>query len=178
MPLSSIVIVVIRLFAVNAVLIDFALWVSALTRPMPFQRSMGDWVMHYGPATLTLVLIYWLWRLAPRIARMVTRGVETEVVLPGLTPPDLYRFAFVFLGLYFVLNSLADTINWLHYLVTATGTSGGEPRINNIYQFARALITLGAGLVSLLGAPRWTRKLLAYEAKDRSANEGRKADEV
>ncbi|HEY5037384.1 MAG TPA: hypothetical protein VII74_09660, partial [Chthoniobacterales bacterium] len=94
--------------------------------------------------------------------RLVSRGVDTSVSIGSLSRSDLYSFAFVFLGLFFVLSSFADVINWIHYFATV---SSEDPRVKSLYQLTRPCLTLALGLVSLLGAPRWTRKLVAYEQK-------------
>ena len=166
MPLSSIVIIVIRLFVLNSLLHDLTLWTSILLAPLSNERSASSIAMLYAPAVLLLVVISGLWILAPWIARLVSRGADATISLPSLSRYDLYSFAFVFLGLLFVLSSIAEAINWLHYLATVFhDTNGQDPRVQNLYQLTRAFLTLAAGLVSLLGAPRWTKKLLAYEQK-------------
>ena len=88
----------------------------------------------------------------------------------SLSRSDLYSFAFVFLGLFFILSSFADVINWIHYFATVSREDPRhDPRVQNLYQLTRPCLTLALGLVSLLGAPRWTKKLVAYDQKNQVA---------
>jgi hypothetical protein len=166
MPLSSIVIIVIRLFALNWLLTAVPLLLSAAATPLPHERGLSVVLMPYAPAVLLLIFAAGLWILTPAIARFVSRGVDTSVSIGSLSRSDLYSFAFVFLGLFFILSSFADVINWIHYFATV---SRHDPRVQNLYQLTRPCLTLALGLVSLLGAPRWTKKLVAYDQKNQVA---------
>ena len=168
MPLSSIVVIVIRLFALNWLLTAVPLLLSAATTPLPHERHLSAVLMLYAPAVLLLIVAAGLWILTPAIARFVSRGVDTSVSIGGLSRSDLYSFAFVFLGLFFILSSFADVINWIHYFATASHSTP-DPRGQNFYQLTRPCLTFVAGVVSLVGAPRWTKKLVAYDQKNRVA---------
>ena len=98
--------------------------------------------------------------------QLVSRGADTSVSIGGLTRADLYSFAFVFLGLYFILSSFADVINWIHYFVTVSHNDPArDPHVENLYQLTRPCLTFVAGLVSLIGAPHWTKKLVSHDQK-------------
>ncbi|HYY35328.1 MAG TPA: hypothetical protein VE867_03045 [Candidatus Binatia bacterium] len=101
MPLSSIVVIVIRLFAPNWLLTTVPLLLSATTSPLPHERHLLPVLMPYAPAVLLLIVAAGLWILARAIARLVSRGVDTSVSIGSLSRSDLYSFAFVFLGLFF-----------------------------------------------------------------------------
>ena len=163
MPLSSIVIIVLRLFSLNWLLHDVALFASSSLTPLPRDRSFTLFLGLYGPATLLLVISAGLWIFAPSIARIVSRGADTTVGIGSLSRYDLYSFGFVFLGLYFILSSIAETINWIHYFA-AVSAKGGLP-IQNFYQLTKPILTLAAGFTSLLGAPRWAKKIITYEQR-------------
>src|ERR1700738_2552655 len=107
MPLSSIVFIVIRLFALNWFLTAVPLLLSAATAPLSHERHLSAVLMPYAPAVLLLVFAAGLWILSPGIARFVSRGVDTRVSIGSLSRSDLYSFAFVFLGLFFILSSFA-----------------------------------------------------------------------
>lgn len=159
MPLSSIVVIVIRLFALNSMLYVLVLTATAVMTPLPSKQSLSTVLIPYAPAVLMLIVAVLLWILAPVAARLVSRGVDASVSVGSLSRADLYNFAFVFLGLFFILSSIGDVINWLHYFVTVSH------HIQNLYQLTRPCLTLAAGLISLLGAPRWTKKLVGREQK-------------
>jgi hypothetical protein len=165
MPLSSIVVIVMRLFALNWFVSALPLLLSAATLPLPHERSMFALLMPYAPGVLLLIFAAGLWIFSSAIARLVSRGVETSVTIGGLSRSDLYSFAFVFLGLFFILSSLADVIDWIHYFTVSHEDPRHDPRIQSFYQLTRPCITLALGLASLLGAPRWTKKLVARDQK-------------
>jgi hypothetical protein len=166
MPLSSIVVIVIRLFALNWLLTSVPLFLAATASPLRHDLNMAGVLMLYAPSVLLLILAAVLWILASAIARLVSRGVDTTVTVGALSRADLYSFAFVFLGLFFILSSFADVINRVHYITTASRQDPRhDVRVQNLYQLTRPCLTLGLGLVSLLGAPRWTKKLVAYDQK-------------
>jgi hypothetical protein len=164
MPLSSIVIIVIRLFALNWCLHAVSLTLAATA--LSHQRSLSVLLFGYGPGVFLLLLAIVLWVLARAVARFVSRGVDTIVNVGRLSRSDLYSFAFVFLGLFFVLSSVGDVINWMHYFATGASVDPlRNTRVQSLYQLTRPFLTFAAGLVSLLGAPHWTRKLVNREQK-------------
>jgi hypothetical protein len=116
-----------------------------------------------------VILAIFLWIVAPPVARFVSRDFDTTVSVGSLSRSDLYSFAFVFLGLFFILSSFADVINWIHYFTLSHEDPRHDPRIQSFYQLTRPCLTLAAGLVSLLGAPRWTKKLLSRDQDSQAA---------
>jgi hypothetical protein len=170
MPLSSIVVIVIRLFALNWFLTAASLFLSALASPVSHSGNVAAVLTVYAAPVLLFVLAAGLWILAHPVARFVSRGVDIPVSIGSLSRSDLYSFAFVFLGLFFILSSFADVINWIHYFATAPSDNPRHaPRGDNFYQLTRPCLTLALGLVSLLGAPSWTKKLVAYDQKAEAA---------
>jgi hypothetical protein len=169
MPLSSIVLIVVRLFALSWLLQALALIASAIAVPLPYRHYMSATLIHYGPAVFLAILAIFLWILAPAVARFVSGGFDASVNMGSLSRSDLYSFAFVFLGLFFILSSFADVINWIHYFAVAPEDLRHDPRIQNFYKLTRPCLTLAAGLVSLIGAPRWTRKLISHDRRSELA---------
>lgn len=159
MPISNIVVIVIRLFALNSLLQIPGLILSSVAAQSP-GPSQPEILLAYLPVGLLLVPAACLWIFAPAIARFVSRGFDTSVSLGGLTRLDLYSFAFVFLGLYFLLSSVGDIINWIHYMAVIPQNNPARNVLSqNFYHLTRSSLTFAAGLVSLLGAPCWAKKL-------------------
>jgi hydrogenase-4 membrane subunit HyfE len=166
MPLSSIVVIIIRLFALNWFFTAVPLLLSAAATPPPHERTLSVVLTPYAPGGLLLIFAAGLGILSRAIARFVSRGVDTSVSIGSLSRADLYSFAFVFLGLFFILSSFADVINWIHYFAM---DPGHDPRVHSLYQLTRAFLTFALGLILLLGAPRWTKKLVARDQKAEAA---------
>jgi hypothetical protein len=131
----------------------------------PREQPLLSILLPYAPAVLLLILAVAVWLLAPSVARLVSRRVDATVSIASLSRADLYSFAFVFLGLFFILSSFADVVNWIHYFTVSGEDPGHDPRVHSLYQLTRPCLTLALGLVSLLGAPRWTKKLIIRDQK-------------
>jgi hypothetical protein len=168
-PLSSIVIVVLRLFAIQMVGQSLHMALSfAATLAKESHHRPDYWLAYLVPAALfAFALVEW-W-LAPVIARLITRHHDGEVAFGTLSRLDLYSFAFVFLGLYFILTSIAPALNWLHYFLRTSAVGSQSDSQSSFYDLAAHLVTLIAGVFALLPARRWARRLLAQERRDETA---------
>jgi hypothetical protein len=165
MPLADIVTVVIRLFAIQTLVQAVGLLASA-TASVRFSSPRPEYVAYIPPAALLIIAIV-EWALAAPIGRVVTRGHNPAVQLGTLSRQDLYTFAFVFLGLYFVLVSIAPTITWLHYYLIWSGHAGGDEMVQkSFYDLARHVITFAAGLLTLLPARKWSDKLMGLHSRN------------
>jgi hypothetical protein len=166
MPLSNIVTVVLRLFAIQMVGQSIGMALSfAASAVRESHHYPLYWLAFFAPvAGLVFALLEWC--LAPAIARWVTRNHDAEVALGTLSRLDLYSFAFVFLGLYFILISIAPALNWLHYYLGISTAGSQSESQSSFYTLASYLVTLTAGLVALLAARRWARKLLTRERRE------------
>ena len=166
MPLSSIVIVVLRLFAIQVVGQSVHMALSfAATLSKERSHHPDYWVAYLVPVAL-LVFALLEWWLAPVIARLVTRHHDGEVAIGALSRLDLYSFAFVFLGLYFILTSIAPALSWLHYFLRTSAVGSQSESQSSFYDLASYLVTLIAGVLALLPARRWARRLLTWERRD------------
>jgi hypothetical protein len=165
MALSGIVVIVLRLFALNWLATALPLLLSTAISPALRGPDLGAGLLPYTPGLLLLILAVALWFVARPIARIVTHTVDASVSMSGLSRSDLYSFAFVFLGLFFILSSFADVVNWIHYFTVSRDVPTRDPRVQNFYDLTRPCITVALGAISLVGAPRWTKKLLARDQK-------------
>lgn len=160
MPLNSIVAVVMRLFALSWLVQGITGTASVFASEALYPSShMNYW--NYAVSGWLLIIATAAWFLAQPVAWLVTPPSDANLDLGGLSRQDLYCFAFVFLGLYFVLSSLANTINWTHhYTAIAKVTSEADrQRQSSFYELTQPLITLIAGAVCLLFAPRIVQRL-------------------
>ena len=167
MPISNIVTIVLRLFAIQMLVQALSLALEVTASFALRGGSSRNYFNYLTPAAL-LVLAVLEWLLAPGISRLVTRNHNSELSTGGLSREDIYAFAFVFLGLYFILVSIAPSLNWLHYLFSVEGRSTGQTAEGrkSFYDLASHLITLIAGFMSLLPANRWARRLVNSERRN------------
>ena len=167
MPLSSIVTIVLRIFALSWMVTGLIqlLWVFQSSRPLwSSERGFSIFLPALGQIILGVLLAMW----SRTISRAVTPKPDAEVQMGGLTAYDLYCFAFTFLGLYFVLSSIGGVINWGHYMLmdAQRDSMTEDPDALNFYGLTQQLITLLAGGACLIGAPRFARKLGAAQKKE------------
>lgn len=158
MLLKSVVIIVIRLFA-----IQWLVYAIAPALAMLGFGSGGLFVL--APMLLYLFFSAIAWIAAPIISDLVTKNCESTVNLNGLSREDLYAFGFVVLGLYFVLSSIGPTINLLYAQFIMGATIYNESARIAMHSLAPHLITFVAGLVTLFTGHLWARKLAWRDAE-------------
>jgi hypothetical protein len=171
MPLTGIVTIVLRIFSLLWLVNAIVQFVSLAHVAAPFEtRHTSIWI--YAVPIAYLLCAFFVFVLSHPIARLVTPPPNAEMNLATLTRYDLYCFAFTFLGLHFFLSSFGESLNRLHYyVITAQLTTheGIEKHAASFYPLTRPLLTLVAGLATLLLAPRLARKLTTLQQKQEPA---------
>jgi hypothetical protein len=163
MPLQSIIVVILRLFAIQ--------WgVSALISVVAFW-GQTHWRMSVFPSVGWLVAAVLSWLLAKPIALFVTKGYDTLINFGGLTRQDLYSFSFVFIGLGFFLRGVATTVISVGVMIAQAtapaSTQLDHSLVNSISgQLPRNAIETILGLIAVLFANRWAKKLTNSEQKN------------
>jgi hypothetical protein len=156
MPLTSIVIICLRIYALNWFVYGVIEMAGLISSGRGSRGISADYSILWT-SLLPVVggLLIWMW--SRTIARWVTPRPDSTVQLGGLTAQDLYSFAFVFLGLYFVLNSIPSVINFAYFAAVQAHDTGERPRY--FYDLSYHVLTLIAGAVCLILAPRFAKKL-------------------
>ena len=168
MPLRLIIIVVVR---VQCLLLPF----DGLRLFVQSRLEEGAYgLAHTSAAAIVLVacvLAVAGWQLAPWLARLILGERDADVTLAGICLEDLYRFAFVFLGLYLALDSVAPTLTWAHYTFSVAATSVGRTAEQGraLYGLLHPAISVALGLVCVFKGPRWATRLAA---KDKGTEPG------
>jgi hypothetical protein len=138
--------------------------------PVALQLAPSASAGHFLPllqlaATFLVALL--LWAASGRFAALIVREVDPAKVAFSLSLGDAYAFAFVFLGLFFILSSLASALQQLYYLtaVLAQLPQDDPHRSLALFQLYGPAISLLAGITSLLGARFWSNQLLDLESR-------------
>lgn len=168
MPLTSIVVAVLRLFAIHTALLSLNTTLTIAGSMARGRFESPDYARLSVPLAMFIFAVL-EWCLAPLVAAAVTRRHNGTVSLGAVSRLDLYSFAFVFLGLYYILESLASSLNWLHYFLAISAVGSQAESESSFYDLARHLVTLFAGIASLVWAPRWARKLASAQHEDEAA---------
>lgn len=170
MPLTSIVTIVLRLCSLSWLLQGITGIAGIAAAMAPFESPYPNYWNYAAPAFFVVAAVV-AWPFAPAVSRLVTPRPDSTVSIGGLTRYDLYCFAFVFLGLYFILSSVANAINWVHYyMFLAKITPESDPqRQTSFYQLTQPLITLIAGGVCIALASRLAKRLTDAQRKYEAA---------
>ena len=157
MPLRSIIVIFIRIAALQYV-------ASALLSLIPYIA-----LKNLDPTILLLLglplLAALCWALAERIAQWVTCGHETSIPLGGLTRMDLFAFAFVYLGLSFLIGGIGSVgMNLCTAFVNAMSVSSAQQALLNqsVQQITKPLIQVILGIICLFNANRFAKKLVEH----------------
>lgn len=181
MKLSTIIVIVLRLYAIywvvsgiSALAAAIPIWSAFAQKLGPeFSKSLGpiQAFEYYGIPSLMIIVAVILWFFANGISARVVEGHETTLSFSSLTKTDLYHFAFVFLGLYFVLSSLyTGTQNAYRFFTYDFPLSENDPTKGRYLQpLLGSLVSVAGGLACLLAARKWTRLLLRGESSDSHA---------
>jgi len=183
MPLKTLIVIALRLYAIYwlveglSQLLIFGPAVVAVNLQMSkthaWQSSQASALQ--SPFSLysfllmplaTLILATILWFIASRISTAVTKGHDTDLAFTVLTRDDLYHFAFVFLGLYFVLTSISGALREGFRFFPIVESN--PQTVELLGPFLGHGATFVAGFVCMIGAGRWTRKLMRREKKQES----------
>jgi hypothetical protein len=176
MPLKTLVVIVLRLYAiywlvdgVSEVLIYVptvlafygSLWKAAPEVPLAVPYSYL--LVPVGMLAIAAAL----WFLAARLSAAAVKGHETNLEFTSLTREDLYHFAFIFLGLEFILSSISPALQagYKFFAMDLPLPDSNPQRGQYLWPFLGHAATLIAGFASMLGAGRWTRKLMRWESK-------------
>jgi len=159
-PLEDIVLIVIRILILN-----WGAWIflTLLTSIVSSFHSRWSFVSLL-PSCISLVLAVLIWVAAPKIAKVVTPKKEYSISLGGLSRRDLYAFAFVFLGVYFLLTSLSAVLVSSYFAIASSQFPSAHVPIDYFTPLVRESVRLVVSFFLLVFADRWARLLLSREA--------------
>jgi hypothetical protein len=170
MNIKSIVIIILRLYALNFFLEALIKIIpTAMRILMAFEGLEG--VQKAIPWSLIVILLVFsiiFWFLAFPIANLVTRKLPNdELTLGSLTLINCYTVAFFSIGLFFVVSNVANSFSWFYYIFhMAVSTSGPSWKSEVDWYSASATITpFIVGIVLVFKAKFWADKLLKYHNK-------------
>lgn len=178
MPLKTLVAVALRLYAIYYLVSGVSACVTYAPIWFTYAEKMSGTalgesrvgkILASGIVSIlaSLSIGFVLWFLAYPLANRVTKRYDGEVSLGSLARNDLYHFAFVFLGLYFFLSSLHSLVYIGHqfYIYDFPLTHDNPQKGQYLWPLIGHIVVLAAGFASMLGAGRWTTKLLRHEQK-------------
>lgn len=152
---STVTLIVLRLFSIKWLLDGLIMLVYAIFEPS--HRGTGVDGLNFVVSIVTVLLAVVVWFVAPLLARLVAGKPDAPVSAPVPPLRELYAFAFVLVGLYFVLTSVGEVLVWFRYSMISPLPPGAlDPGRD---RFARALITLVAGAICIIFRTTWAGKL-------------------
>jgi hypothetical protein len=173
MPLKTLVAIILRFFALGWLVTGF----STLLIFLPMIVVSGGFFtpeFSYGLFLMPLAMVLGsvlLWASTSRLSAVITKGHDTELTFSLLTREDLYCFAFVFLGLYFILNHMEGMLlSTYQFFAIGISLPENDPQKGKyLSSFFSHVIPLIVGFACVLGAKSWTLKLMRLENKNENS---------
>jgi hypothetical protein len=163
MLISTIVLIVVRLFSVSWLVQGLSMLAVAFGGFFKTDSANNGYfvIATFLPSLGLITSSIVTWIISPFLARLIAGKHDAPVTVPSLSLLDLYSFAFVFLGLYFVLSSLGNVFNWAFYWFVINASHGDfDPeQKRSFYELSRYIVTLLAGFICLLSGRKWAKKL-------------------
>lgn len=156
MNLASLVVVFLRLMALNFVL-------NSITHLLPFilrfRQEGPDLDLDSLRPSIILIVIQLagaalIWLYATTIAHFVTKETSLTVSIGTLTLTDAYSLLFAGMGLFFIARHLSVVLTWIHYLLKRPQFDRSfEPNIG--YDMTNAVVPFLVGLVLFLNSRKF-----------------------
>ena len=166
MPLKTLVVIALRLYAIYwlveglSALVYFPMFWGFSSKVSPYGISAlySLFVIPLGMLLFSTIL----WTFSSRLSSQVTKGHDTELSFTSLSKEDLYRFAFVFLGLYFVLSSIYSIVEtgYQFFAFDLPQPNSNPHKGGLLWPFLGHVFTMIAGFACAFGARKWTSKLI------------------
>jgi hypothetical protein len=176
MKLSILVAVVIRLFAIYwsvTCVLGFLSGIGIVS--MMFPSNTPDVLQAAIPFIVpivygTMALLAWIF--AGTISLRVVGQNDPKLQFNEVTAENLYTLGILGFGLYYAIGHLADTLNWIHYLIL---NRAGQALVNqegglSLYDVTSKMIPCMAGAALAILSPKIAKRLV-------SAGLARKVDE-
>lgn len=157
MPVSSIALILLRLFALNWFVVGLIQLASSTVIFRPEYFSISALL----PTAVYLVAGILVWRLSPQISRLLARGSDDAFDLRGITSEQLYSAVFLGLGLYFTLTSFGSAFSWVHFFAVNKSPDYGfqQEAHRSYYDMSETLMTFAAGIMFIVTCRTWAAKL-------------------
>ena len=164
MPISSIAVILIRLYALNLAIVGFF---QSLGIALQVGSHGVALLSSMVPSLGSLITGVILWMIAPRFATLLASRRDENVTLEGVNELTLYTAVFIGVGLWFALSSFAGVFNWLHYFAVSRSSLSAwdDAEQNNFYALASEFLTFIAGLFLVVTGRTWAGKLMASKTR-------------
>jgi hypothetical protein len=169
MQLSTLIVITLRLFAVYYLFEGISTLATTMPMLLSFEMQLGS--TFFYQYTIMVVVLFLLsaglWALSAQLSTRISRGHDIEIAFTLLTRGDLYRFAFVFLGLFFALSSLEPLIHagYQFFAFDFSLPADSPQKGKYLWPFLSKILPMAGGLMCLFGAGIWTKKLIRMDAK-------------
>jgi D-alanyl-lipoteichoic acid acyltransferase DltB (MBOAT superfamily) len=163
MTLRGMVFIALRFYAVSLLALVIPILPTLIAFLSVESAPAGVWMGLSVPLAYFVMAVL-LWFAAGRLASGIAREFNPAVQFQ-MTLEDAFTFAFVFLGLYFVLSTAASTVIQLLNLVgmMETEPEGSAAQTRVAHEFYRLGITLVIGLACVFCSRAWARKLASAD---------------
>ena len=167
MPLRSLIVIALRVYSIYWLTCSLAQVIFYLPTLLSFSggsiaSASLAWasVVPIGMFVIAVVM----WAVSSRLSKAIVRGEETQLVFTTLTRHDFYLFAFIFLGLYFILSSIAASLETAYrFFAFELFLPDSQRRGQSLIPLIGHVFTIVAGFSCILRGRKWTNKLVALD---------------
>jgi len=155
MNLQNLVVVALRLIALNSI-IETIVWLLAQLTPIlrffsPEGLSLKVILLicFFGLLLITFAVLLWVFAIPA--ARFITKGIDRDISFSPISLLDCYTIAFVGIGLFYGVRCLPDAGYWIYNIFKAVAFNAGREWKERIdfYQAMQAVIPFVVGLILL-----------------------------
>ena len=177
MALKTLIVIALRLYAIywlvdslSQILIYFPTFLAFMSQGSSGVGMQGIYALILIPLGMLAFAVI-LWFLSSRLSSPVTKGHDTQLTFTALTKEDLYRFAFVFLGIYFAISSIYSALQtgYQFFAFDLPQPDDNPQKGRYLWPFMGHAFTMIAGFACALGARKWTNKLIRLENKNEAS---------
>jgi hypothetical protein len=163
--LQEIITAFIRLLAIKFGLDTFNFILVAIGQNLRIRNTL---ISDLAGCAFLIVITYWLWRLAPFLARRVTSMQNPTIEACHLNLLEIYSFAFLFLGLYFAVDALPPSLTWFHFTITqnAPGANLAAQQQGHFYTLFKYVAKCILGLSLIFNGRKFAIKLILFQTKN------------
>jgi hypothetical protein len=174
MNLKSLVVVVLRLFALNVLFSLFLTFLPGIAILFQFEARHADnstfftYLLFAAIFAAVIAISAGVWRFAPKLADWMTTGLDLNIEIDGFSMNDAYTLGFLLLGLYFTIGRCPKFFYWAWTIFHAVTSYSGSSwkRGMNFYKILSDAVPFALGLAMIVKARGWGDCLNRFHSLD------------
>lgn len=159
MTLRAALVIALRFYALSLIVEVVSLIPSFVVLGSSSGFDNFSWLFLMQWIGLVIIAVF-VWCVAGRLAAGITRDVDGNIIFQ-MTFEDACAWAFVLMGVYFMLDGIAPLITSIFAYLQWDGPHVTDDKfaVKLTHDLERWVIQFSAGFACVLGARKWARKI-------------------